>query len=83
MRSYMAYTLRDCREYIAESGVYISTAGSELLSQGCIFWQLVVELVYIAGQLRNLQLQPKWKTCFCNGRTIFPHSSLGEPLPTL
>ena len=43
MRSYMAYTLRDCREYIAESGVYISTAGSELLSQGCIFWQLVVE----------------------------------------
>ena len=37
--SYIAYTPRscDCREYIAESGVYISTAGSILLSQWCIF----------------------------------------------
>ena len=40
-REYIAesgvYISTACREYIAESGVYILTAGSILLSQGCIF----------------------------------------------
>jgi len=41
MRSYMAYTPAVApQEYITKSGVYISTAVSILLSQGCIFWQL-------------------------------------------
>ena len=44
MQLYMAYTPA------------VATAGSILLSQGCIFWQLVVEWVYIAARLRNLQL---------------------------
>ena len=47
MASYMAYRpltpqytpcSRDRSEYIAESGMYTSTAGSILLSQWCIIW---------------------------------------------
>ena len=63
----------DCREYNAESGVYTLTTGSILLSQGCIFWQLVVELVYIAAQLRNLQLQHRgMENLFLQWKDHFP-----------
>ena len=57
MWSYMAYTPA------------VATAGSILLGQGCVFWQLVVEWVYIAAQLRNLHREMenlflRWKDHF-------------------
>ena len=53
--------------------VYISTAGSISLSQGCIFRQLVVEWVYIAAQLINLQLQHrKTENLFLQWKDNFP-----------
>ena len=39
---------------------WIKAAGSILLSQGCIFWQLVLEQVCIAAQ-RNVKLVLQWK----------------------
>ena len=51
----------DCREYIAEPGLYISTAGSILLSQECIFgwvnvyssWQLTFKKLFWVLQWRG------------------------------
>ena len=61
----------------------IATTGSILLSQGCIFWQLVVEWVYIAAQLRNLQLQHRETENLVFADHFPPVLTVGEPLPTL
>ena len=69
----------------------VATTASIFLSQGCtgIFWQLVVDWVYIAAQLRNLQLQHRemenlflqWKDHFPPVLTRRATTNTIEPIP--
>ena len=71
MGSYMAYRPRSCdrREYIAESGVYISTAREYIAESGVYIWQSVIT----AAQRNGF--------CFAMEWPIPP--SPQEPLPAL
>ena len=57
MGSYMAYRPRsfDRREYIAESGVYISTAREYIAESGVYIWQSVITAAQRNGKLFVLQ----------------------------
>ena len=94
-----SYTPRsgDRREYTAESGVYISTAGSILLSQGsifstpgsillsqgCIFQPQGSILLSQGVYLAIYNCSTLKQNYFCNEVANSPKSSLGEPLPAL
>ena len=78
MRPYMAYTPRsgDCREYIAESGVYISTAREYIADSGVYIWQIIHNC---STEKRKIFLGLPWNGQFHPSVYLRPGSAWNSP----